>query len=255
MSAPGYIVIDRQDASGTNTPNAREVVSFTGISGNDLTGCTRGADGSTARSHSNGALVETMPTVGMWNNLATIVGTAVTSDGYLKAIASPVSIAQMYISNYINTSGASVVGVFPSGASGAVLTSSGNTIVPVFSSAGALSSIILTATRDMTAASGNVAYTGAGFKPTSIICLSSSGTAGAVGTSWGYSDSAKTATALVLQGNGNYSIQARLSYMEPVTGNVQDASIATYDTDGFTLTWTKTATPTGTATLRFLCYK
>ena len=49
MQAPGYIVIDREDGSGTATPNSREVVKFTGISSNDLTGCTRGADGSTAR--------------------------------------------------------------------------------------------------------------------------------------------------------------------------------------------------------------
>lgn len=93
LQAPGYVVIDRTDSTGTSTPSAREVVSYTGISGNNLTGCTRGADGSTARSHSDGAVVETMPTVGMWNSLATIVATAVTSDGYLRAINSPVSIA------------------------------------------------------------------------------------------------------------------------------------------------------------------
>lgn len=68
LQAPGYVVIDRQDSSGADTPSAREVVSFTGISGNDLTGCTRGADNSTARSHSNGATVEATFTAGMWNN-------------------------------------------------------------------------------------------------------------------------------------------------------------------------------------------
>lgn len=93
MTAPGYVVIDRVDANGTSTPNAREVVSYTGISGSDLTGCTRGADNSTARSHSDGAIVETVPTIGMWNNLSTIVATAINSDGYLKAINSPVSIS------------------------------------------------------------------------------------------------------------------------------------------------------------------
>lgn len=93
MQAPGYIVIDRVDSNNTATANSREVVSYTGISGQDLTGCTRGADNSTARSHSSGAIVETTPTIGAFNSLATILATAVTSDGYLKAINSPVSIS------------------------------------------------------------------------------------------------------------------------------------------------------------------
>lgn len=95
MQAPGYVVIDRTDSAGTATPNAREVVSFTGISGNDLTGCTRPADGSTARSHGDGAVVETVPTVGMWNSLVTIVNAGLDGSGYLKAIPSPVSISRL----------------------------------------------------------------------------------------------------------------------------------------------------------------
>ncbi len=139
LPSPGYIVIDRVDSSGISTPSAREVVAYTGISGNNLTGCSRGADGSTARSHSDGAVVETTPTIGLWNNLVTIVSTGFTSDGYLKAINSPVSIARaeltqavipsiasiaqihstnvfasgITITGNLNVSGASVVGAFP----------------------------------------------------------------------------------------------------------------------------------------------
>ena len=69
LKAPGYLVIDRQDANGTNTSSAREVVSYTGISGSDVTGVTRAVDGSTARSHNDGALVEPNLTVGMWSDL------------------------------------------------------------------------------------------------------------------------------------------------------------------------------------------
>lgn len=126
LQAPGYIVIDRVDANGTSTPNAREVVSYTGISGSDLTGCTRGADGSTQGAHSDLAVVETMPTIGMWNSLATIVVRGMTVDGYLKPQASPVSIArgefrqvyasiaslaQIYTTQRLNVSGASVTGI------------------------------------------------------------------------------------------------------------------------------------------------
>src|SRR3990167_7753494 len=138
FQAPGYIVIDRTNSVGTSTPTAREVVSYTGISGSDLTGCTRGADSSTARPHLDGAVIETAPTVGMFNSLATIVATGFTSDGYLKAIASPVSIArgefntlyasvasiaQLYMTGRLDVSGASVtgnLGLYP------VFSSSGN---------------------------------------------------------------------------------------------------------------------------------
>lgn len=68
LQAPGYLVIDREDGNGNATPDAREVIYFTGINANTLTGVTRGADGSTARSHSDGALVEAVLTTGMWND-------------------------------------------------------------------------------------------------------------------------------------------------------------------------------------------
>lgn len=124
VKVPGYAVINRVNSAGTATPNAREVISFTGISGSDLTGVTRGADGSTARTHNDGAIVEFTPTTGLWNSLATIVSAGFTGDGYLKPIASPASIGrleanQMYASlaslaiirtsTNIDASGASVI--------------------------------------------------------------------------------------------------------------------------------------------------
>lgn len=128
VTAPGYAIIDRQNSAGTNTPNAREVITYTGVSGNNLTGVTRGADNSTALAHADTAIVEFSPTVGMWNNLATIVATGFTSDGYLKAIASPVTIAQLHttrglfstitVTTLINASGASIVGSFGSSGTG-----------------------------------------------------------------------------------------------------------------------------------------
>jgi hypothetical protein len=147
MTYPGYVIIDRQDSAGNNTPNNREVVSYTGISGAVLTGCTRGADNSSALSHNNGALVETMPTVGMWNSLVSAIQTFTDPNGYILAINSPVSIAygnfnqiavssvasiaqlrtpSAYITNAtitgtINASGASVVGLGGTGGFNGVL--------------------------------------------------------------------------------------------------------------------------------------
>ena len=73
LQAPGRLVINRQDSTGKNTPSAREVISFTGISGSDLTGVTRGADNSTARSHADGSLVESAIVVGNWDALYKVV--------------------------------------------------------------------------------------------------------------------------------------------------------------------------------------
>lgn len=69
LVAPGVVVLDRQDGSSNDTPSKREYVSFTGISGSDLTGVTRGVAGSTAQSHSSGALVEAILTVTHWTDM------------------------------------------------------------------------------------------------------------------------------------------------------------------------------------------
>jgi hypothetical protein len=158
LQYPGYIVVDRVDSNGNSTAANREVVTFTGISGQNLTGCVRGADQGSGKNHNDAAVVESCPTVGMWNDLITIWNTGFDTNGMLNSVISPVSIAyaqitqanivsaasiameyisrsfisNLTISNSFNASGASITGLFPSGASGAILTSSGNSIIPVF---------------------------------------------------------------------------------------------------------------------------
>lgn len=127
LQAPGYLVINREDGSGTPTPNAREVIYFTGISSNDITGVSRGADNSTARSHSDGALVESVNTVGNWNSLVTVIDQRIDDNGTFKALISPATLAIATIpllrassalisvatlSGHLNASGASITG-FP----------------------------------------------------------------------------------------------------------------------------------------------
>jgi len=98
LQSPGYIIIDREDGSGTATPNSREVVSYTGISSNDLTGCSRGEDGSTAAAHSDGALVETMFTIGMHNDQRDAINAEHDTDG-THAIISAATITQAWIND------------------------------------------------------------------------------------------------------------------------------------------------------------
>lgn len=103
LQAPGYIVIDRLDANGVSTPASREVVYFTGISTNTLTGCQRGADRSTAQSHADNARVETMLTVGMWNSLTTIVSSVISTTGNITTNNITYSVAKMNLNS--NASG------------------------------------------------------------------------------------------------------------------------------------------------------
>ena len=167
LQAPGVLIINREDGNGTATPSSREIISFANIAGNDLTGCVRNLDGSGAKSHSDGSLVEATFTVGMWNDLRNAVAPALSSDGSGIALSGTASIAvlntqnivrfattsiasiaraqiatnimtngivsNMTISNSLNASGASIVGVFPSAASGALLMSRGNETTPAYS--------------------------------------------------------------------------------------------------------------------------
>jgi len=83
LQAPGILVIDRQNASGVNTPTLREYIGYTGISTNTLTGVTRGLVTSSSQSHASGAVVEEVFTVTHWNDLLTILLNVFTSGGAL----------------------------------------------------------------------------------------------------------------------------------------------------------------------------
>lgn len=124
-------------------------------------------------------------------------------------------------------------------------------------SATRLKSKVISATRDLTAVTGDVAYTGVGFTPTSLIASADLSTK----KSWtlGFADSAKA-------GQGHYLTDVPQSgplsdvgatviiFAQSAANNYQYAIVKSYDADGFTLTWTKVNSPTGTATIRFLCF-
>ncbi len=45
QNLPGVMIIDRVDSNNVETPNKREVVPYTAVSGSTVTGLTRNADG------------------------------------------------------------------------------------------------------------------------------------------------------------------------------------------------------------------
>src|SRR4030043_516669 len=96
LQYPGVLVIDRQNSAGTDTPSEREYVYFTGISTNTLTGCDRGQGGSTAQSHSDGALIEEVMTASLhWEGIRTCVAAGHTDAGTGVHLSGTASVAQI----------------------------------------------------------------------------------------------------------------------------------------------------------------
>lgn len=104
-----------------------------------------------------------------------------------------------------------------------------------------------TFTRDMTAASGDASYTGVGFKPSMLIALAQID--GQAALSVGF---ANRCAFLYL---GNWYNNGQLIDISLSGPAKQTAVVKTYDSDGFTLTWAKTGSPTGTATISYLALR
>jgi hypothetical protein len=112
---------------------------------------------------------------------------------------------------------------------------------------------VITSTRDMTAGSGDVAYTGVGFKPSLIIFQGAVDTAQVAG--WGVVDAASK-HFVSYDNNGSY-YQAGAGWAFLIIGGsaYQGAHLKTFDADGFTLTWTKSGSPSGTITFSATCFR
>ena len=107
-------------------------------------------------------------------------------------------------------------------------------------------------TRDMTAATGDVAYTGYGFLPKALFIIA----VGVYMSSFGFGDSALTESCVSDVGAGGTSTIIEVTmivHIDEGGGKEQKALLKTLDADGFTLTWTKVGAPTaGNATFAVL---
>ncbi len=113
-------------------------------------------------------------------------------------------------------------------------------------------------TRDMTAATGDVAYTGAGFKPFLIIAFSTveSTTAMSIGFATATVQGNIADYSLASTGANSWAPGGELCALFTTGSGVRQlGSLKTMDADGFTLTWTKTGSPTGIANLIFLLFR
>lgn len=116
----------------------------------------------------------------------------------------------------------------------------------------------LVSSRVMTAASGNVAYTGLGFRPKALIFTGGVNAGSNLCCYAGMAESLSPTAGLSNASFGSSgSVVAALivNIGDATNANSQQATVNSWDADGFTLAWSKVGTPTGTASLYFMCFE
>lgn len=268
----GVCVIDRVDANGTvKSSSDWEWVSFTGTSGSTITGLTRGLGGSSDQDHASGAVVEFVADVvwaggvmGALDNAFTSAGavdtTKIVTPAGTQTLTNKTLTAPTVTSPTINTavSGTAVKDEDNMASNSATAVATQQSIKAYIDTQIAaitrLQSKIIYATRDLAASSGDVSYTGAGFKPTVIIAFGSMDNFFI--SSFGFSDSSLGKRAVWTQpASSTFLGRENLVFFSTAVGSDQIAVVKSYDDDGFTLTWAKTGTPSGTSAIAFLCFR
>jgi hypothetical protein len=110
-------------------------------------------------------------------------------------------------------------------------------------------------TRDLSLATGTQVITGLGFQPKTIHFLANVGSNAAYST--GFTDGTTEAS---IANNHNqtantFANRAFAMFISMGSGNEYQGEVSAIGTDGFTVSWTKYASPTGTVTVRFLAFK
>lgn len=113
---------------------------------------------------------------------------------------------------------------------------------------------VIAATKDMTAATADVAYTGVGFKPAGIVALAAINSS--MQFSYGIADAGlTTGNSYNTSASTNVAVDGSFLTLWGAGGGAQTGTLKSLDSDGFTMTWTKYLTPTGTVTIRFICFR
>ncbi len=115
---------------------------------------------------------------------------------------------------------------------------------------GTVKSKVISFSRDLTAVNGSVAYTGMGFQPT--FCVITGGIAAGTNLTVGFAGQSGQGVATYLGAVSTFNNSVAI-FAGPDTTNFQLGSLASFDADGFTVTWTKTNTPSGTFGGNALC--
>ncbi len=112
-----------------------------------------------------------------------------------------------------------------------------------------------TFSRNMTTASGDQAITGVGFQPSAVLVIAAD--AGTAAFSIGFSDGSSEGHLFDAHNNSanTWDASSGSIYMATGSNNDYSGSISSLDSDGFTITWTRTNTPTGTIDARYFAFR
>ena len=113
-----------------------------------------------------------------------------------------------------------------------------------------------TFTKNTADATGTQAITGVGFKPFCVIFFVAVSSTQKV--SWGMDDATThfNLNQAVFAGADFVASSATMSItLGNAAGTSYDGYISSLDADGFTITWTKTGLPTGTATIEYMAFR
>ncbi len=129
-------------------------------------------------------------------------------------------------------------------------------LIGMLASSAAVRFKVGTLTRDWTAASGNVSYTGVGFKPKAIafIHMTNTGPSMSVGFDDGTTAIEVADNDVTTPGTWASSTTKSISAIQ-AAGVGQTANVASFDADGFTLAWTKVGSPSGTLQVGYLALR
>ena len=116
---------------------------------------------------------------------------------------------------------------------------------------------LVTFSRDTSTASGDQAVTGVGFKPSHVVFLMSYGAA--LQASLGFDDGTIHYSAGFFNvsnvANSSPTSTKSIFSVEPTTANQYTGYITALGADGFTITWTKSSSPTFTIVIYAFCFR
>lgn len=118
------------------------------------------------------------------------------------------------------------------------------------------SPFVQTISRDISLASGTQVVGGVGFRPSMVIFfVNQPGTSKA---SWGLDDGSNPQAIYDTNATGADEYEAAGTYAIRVIqggGNSYFGNVSTFDADGFTIAWTKSASPSGSIQVKFVAFK
>jgi hypothetical protein len=110
-----------------------------------------------------------------------------------------------------------------------------------------------TFTRDTSLASGTQAVTGVGFEPVAVLFMG--GEHNSDEYSWGADDGTNQKSFRINASLNWVNISGASISERHSSGNDYNGVVQSFDSDGFTIDWTRTGTPTGTLTIIYMAFR